>query len=196
VEFLGDAVLGLVVTDYMFLEHPGFAEGELAKIRASVVNASTLASLAEELSLGEALQLGKGEEASGGREKQSILSDAMEAVIGAVYLDGGLAPARRLVLDLLRGRIAESADGPGRHDHKTKLQELAVQHFDGLPRYAVLGDGPDHDKLFSATVSVAGVVRGQGEGRSKKEAEQAAASIAWLSLRAELDLIGHLEDSQ
>jgi ribonuclease-3 len=188
-EFLGDAVLGLVVTDRVYHLYPELPEGELAKVRAAVVNAEVLAQLAVEVGLGPALLLGKGEDASGGRNKPSILSDAMEAVIAAVYLDGGWDAANGLVLRLLAGRIAEAAAGPGGHDYKTRLQELAARQFDRLPRYQVSGHGPDHAKRFFATVLLDGEPRGSGEGRSKKQAEQAAAKAAWLWLR-EIDIEG------
>jgi ribonuclease-3 len=186
-EFLGDAVLGLVVTDRVYHLYPDLPEGELAKVRAAVVNAEVLAQLAVEVGLGSELLLGKGEDASGGRNKPSILSDAMEAVIAAVYLDGGWDAANGLVLRLLAGRIAEAAAGPGGHDYKTRLQELAARQFDRLPRYQVSGQGPDHAKRFYATVLLDGEPRGTGEGRSKKQAEQAAAQAAWLWLR-EIDV--------
>jgi len=186
-EFLGDAVLGLVVTDHLFRSYPTQPEGELAKVRASVVNSETLAELAASLDLGDALLLGKGEDASGGREKPSILADAMEAVIGAVYLDGGWAAAAALVMRLLGERIEEAAAGPGGQDYKTRLQELAARRFEQLPQYEVLDDGPDHAKRFFASVTVAGEVRGRGEGRSKKQAEQGAARQAWENLTALLD---------
>ena len=183
-EFLGDAVLGLVVTDHIFRTYPGLPEGELAKVRASVVNSALLAEVAAELGIGDFLRLGKGEDASGGREKPSILADAMEAVIGAVYLDGSWDAAAHLVLDLLGERVAEASAGPGGQDYKTRLQELAARTFDQLPRYAVSDDGPDHAKRFYATVLVGGQERGRGEGRSKKQAEQAAARAAWGVLAA------------
>lgn len=185
-EFLGDAVLGLVVTDHIYRAYPDLPEGELAKVRAAVVNAGVLADVAAELDLGAALLLGKGEDASGGREKPSILADAMEAVIGAVYLDGGWEAAYELVMRLLGDRIAEAAAGPGGQDFKTRLQELAARHFDQLPRYDVVDEGPDHAKRFYATVHLGGRPRGRGEGRSKKQAEQAAARTAWESLTTEL----------
>ena len=185
-EFLGDAVLGLIVTDHIFRTYPLLPEGELAKVRASVVNAGVLAELAAELRLGTALLLGKGEAQSGGREKPSILADAMEAVIGAVYLDRGWDGAWGLVMRLLGERIAEAAAGPGGQDFKTRLQELAARRFDELPRYHVADDGPDHAKRFFATVYVAGEPHGAGEGRSKKQAEQAAAREAWQTLQAVL----------
>ena len=181
-EFLGDSVLGLVVTDHIFAEYPALPEGELAKVRASVVNSALLAEVAAELDIGAHLLLGKGEDASGGREKPSILADAMEAVIGAVYLDGGWDAASDLVLTLLGDRVAEAAAGPGGQDYKTRLQELGARSFDQLPRYLVVDEGPDHAKRFFATVVLGGVERGRGEGRSKKQAEQAAARMAWASL--------------
>ena len=184
-EFLGDAVLGLVITDHAYRAYPALPEGELAKVRASVVNSAVLAEVAADLEIGTHLQLGKGEDASGGREKPSILADAMEAVIGAVYLDGGWDAAADLVLTLLGDRVVEAAAGPGGQDFKTRLQELAARTFDQLPRYAVLGEGPDHAKRFFATVHVGGAERGTGEGRSKKQAEQAAARAAWAALALE-----------
>jgi len=177
-------VLGLVVTDHLFRTFPHLAEGELAKVRASVVNAGVLADLATELGIGPCLALGKGEDASGGREKPSILSDAMEAIIGAVYLDGGWAAASELVLRLLEGRIAEASAGPGGQDYKTRLQELAARRLDTLPRYDVAEAGPDHAKRFYATVFLDDEECGSGEGRSKKQAEQAAAEQAWRALTA------------
>lgn len=186
IEFLGDAVLGMSVTTYIFDRFPSLSEGELAKVRASVVNAGALAEIATELGLGKSLFLGKGEDASGGREKPSILADAMEAVIGAVYLDGGWEPANKLILDLLRDRIEEASKGPGGQDYKTRLQELAARQLDQLPVYRIREEGPDHAKIFCATVSVGDEALGEGEGRSKKQAEQAAAKSAWMSLDAQL----------
>lgn len=183
-EFLGDAVLGLVVTDHVFRSYPLLPEGELAKVRASVVSAAALADVAAELDLGEALLLGKGEDASGGREKPSILADALEAVIGAVYLDAGWEAAAAVVLGLLGERIAAAAAGPGGQDYKTRLQELSARSFEDVPSYQVVDEGPDHAKRFFATVVVGGRTRGRGEGRSKKQAEQAAARCAWEDLRA------------
>jgi len=194
-EFLGDAVLGIVVTDHLFLTYPEMAEGELAKVRASVVNSEALALVAAGLSLGSALLLGKGEDASGGREKSSILADAMEAVIGAVYLDGGREAAATLVMGLLGEVIEEAAAGPGGQDYKTRLQELAAHRFDQVPRYEVVDDGPDHAKRFFATVTVGGVTRGRGEGRSKKHAEQAAAQEAWHELMEILSEAASSEDA-
>jgi ribonuclease-3 len=182
-EFLGDAVLSLVVTDHIFATYPALPEGELAKMRAAVVSAATLADVAAELRLGEALLLGKGESVSGGREKPSILADALEAVIGALYIDDGWDAASTLVMRLLGDRISEASEGPGGQDYKTRLQELAARQFGTLPRYAVTDEGPDHAKRFYAEVSLAGELRGRGEGRSKKQAEAAAARAAWEALR-------------
>ena len=180
-EVLGDAVLGMVVTDHIYRTYPRLPEGELAKIRATVVSAVVLAEVAAELQVGEALRLGKGEDSSGGRHKTSILADAIEAVIGAVYLDAGWEPVAELVLDLLADRITEAASGPGGTDYKTRLQELSATRFETLPRYSVTERGPDHAKHFSAEVEV-GDRRGTGEGKSKKQAEQAAAQMAWEAL--------------
>ena len=182
-EFLGDSVLGLVVTDFIYREYPALPEGELAKVRSSVVNAQALADAALSLDLGSAVRLGKGEDASGGREKPSILSDALEAVIGAIYLDGGWSAAKDFVLTLLGTLIEEAAAGPGGQDFKTRLQELAAQHYPDLPRYVVVDAGPDHAKTFHARVFIGPDEQGQGIGRSKKQAEQAAARAAWETLK-------------
>jgi ribonuclease III len=179
-------VLGLVVTDHIFRTYPDLPEGELAKVRATVVSAAALAEVAAELDLGAALLLGRGEDASGGREKPSILADAMEAVIGALYLDGGWDRAAEFVMRLMGERIEEASAGPGGQDYKTRLQELAARQLEVLPQYEVVDRGPDHAKHFTATVSLGGRRRGEGEGRSKKQAEQAAARDAWEALREEL----------
>lgn len=181
-EFLGDAVLGLVVTDHIFRTYPDLPEGELAKVRAAVVSAAALAGVAEDLGLGAALRLGRGEDASGGREKPSILADATEAVIGAVYIDGGWEAAVELVMGFAAERIVEAASGPGGDDYKTRLQEMSAQRFESLPRYELTERGPDHAKHFRATVLVGDDITGSGEGRSKKQAEQAAARNAWRAL--------------
>ncbi len=186
-EFLGDAVLGLIVTDYLYRSYPELPEGELAKARAAVVNSVSLAGTARELELGRSLRLGKGEDSSGGRSKPSILADAMEALIGAVYLDAGYATTATIVLDLLGDRLREAARGPGEEDYKTRLQELCAQTFDDLPSYRITDRGPDHAKVFEAEVLVAGVARGRGQGRSKKQAEQLAAREAWAALNAGAD---------
>jgi ribonuclease III len=182
-EFLGDSVLGFVVTKFVYAQHPTWPEGELAKLRAVVVSAETLAELARRVEVGPALRLGKGEDASGGRAKPSILSDAMEAVFAAVYLDGGLDVASRVILQALDGPIREQAAGPGGSDFKTRLQELALQRGDPLPRYRVRHEGPDHSRSFFAAVFLGDEVCGEGEGHSKKAAEQAAARVAWQRLQ-------------
>jgi ribonuclease III len=189
-EFLGDAVLGMVVTDHIFTAYPDMPEGELAKLRASVVSAATLAEVALDLDLGTAMRLGKGEAASGGARKPSILADALEAVLGAVYLDAGMEAVRPLVRRLLDDRILAAAVGPGGHDYKTQLQELAARHFEELPLYELRDEGPDHEKRFFAIVHLGGRSQGEGEGRSKKQAEQAAAHAAWTQLAARFGEIG------
>lgn len=177
-EFLGDAVLGLVVTDLAFRRLPDLSEGDLAKLRAATVNMGTLADIARELGIGELVMLGKGEEMSGGRDKASILADVLEAVLGAVYLDGGLEAASALIERLFYPRVVAYANGEGGRDYKTSLQELASQTLSASPDYRVTERGPDHQKEFTATVYFDGEPWGRGEGRSKKEAEQQAAREA------------------
>ena len=178
-EFLGDAVLGVVVTDHLFSAFPDLPEGQLAKARAAVVSSTTLAEVGRELGVGLDLRLGKGEDASGGREKASILADAIEAVLGAMYLDGGVEPVRRLVLEQLSERIDQAAERPGDKDYKTRLQEVAAHDGFTPPVYALTESGPDHHKRFHATVAVGGERLGAGTGTSKKEAEQKAARAAY-----------------
>jgi ribonuclease III len=177
-EFLGDAVLGLVITDLAYRAYGDLSEGELAKLRAAMVNMTMLAEVARELGLGEAVLLGRGEELSGGRNKASILADTLEAVFGAVYLDHGLRVAQRLIKRLFAHRMRAYVRGEGARDYKTLLQELAAQDLGRLPEYRVVERGPDHQKEFTASVSVAGRELGSGTGRSKKEAEQRAAREA------------------
>jgi ribonuclease-3 len=184
-EFLGDAVLGLVVAEFSYRSHPDLSDGQMSKVRASVVNTRVLAEVALGLGVADHLRLGRGEDLSGGRAKESILADALEAVIGAVYLDGGLSEAQRLVLGLLRDRIAVAVGEPGESDHKSRLQEQTVRLGRGVPHYEVEGSGPDHARRYLATVYVAGQRLGTGEGRSKKDAEQVAARVAWGSLEVE-----------
>ncbi len=181
-EFLGDAVLQLAITVHIFRAYPSLDEGDLAKVRAGVVSSAALAETATEIGLGQHVLLGRGEEASGGREKPSILADVMEAVIGAVYLDGGWNAATGLIMRIFGEKIERSAQGPGGHDYKTRLQELALQQGWGIPEYEVEEEGPDHAKKFYASVFVGGSTFGGGEGRSKKQAEQAAARAALESL--------------
>ncbi|MDP2291083.1 MAG: ribonuclease III [Actinomycetota bacterium] len=181
-EFLGDAVLGWVVADLAYHHHGDLTEGKLTDLRKSVVNASALAEVAQEIQLGPCLLLGKGEDAAGGRTKPSILSDALEAVLGAVYVDGGADAAFQLVQRLLTDRMGVAALRLDRLDYKTVLQELTAREFDTAPVYVLSDSGPDHEKRFFATVIVNGQSVGAGEGRSKKTAEQAAAEQAWLEL--------------
>ena len=176
-EFLGDAVLQLIVTDFLFQHYPEMREGEMAKVRAACVTRIELAAIAREVELGRYLSMGIGELASGGRTKDSILADAREAVLCAIYLDAGLEAARGVVRRHWAALIRSKAQAPGRRDFKTRLQERLAGR--GLrPEYRVQDAGPDHAKVFTAVVSVDGVVVGQGEGRSKKEAEQEAARQA------------------
>lgn len=176
-EFLGDAVLGLAVTDMIFAWYPNLSEGEMAKLRASTVNMGVLADVARKLDLGESLLLGRGEEQSGGRGKQSILADAVEAVLGAVYLDQGVGEARRLIEEWFGPIIREHVEHDVVRDFKTNLQEIAAKR--GIvPEYRLTSSGPDHAKRFRAEVFIGGRLGGVGEGRSKKEAEQAAAKEA------------------
>ena len=184
-EFLGDAVLGVVVTDHLYRAAPDMSEGVLARHRSELVSAAALAGVARSVHLGAALALGKGEEATGGREKTSILADGMEAVIGAVYIDGGIGAATTLVLHLLDERIDEVLHGGLESDHKSRLQELAARRFGQLPRYVLRDEGPEHEKHFWARVELDGETWGEGEGRTKKQAEQAAAHHAFERLRAD-----------
>ena len=184
-EFLGDAVLGLVVTDTLFRAHPDLPEGQLAKLRSAVVNAKALADVGRDLELGDHIRLGRGEETTGGQDKSSILADTVEAVIGAVYIGLGLAAADALVHRLFDPLIAAAAQLGAGLDWKTSLQELTAGVGLGVPDYLIDDAGPDHQKTFTAVVRVAGVDRGSGSGRSKKEAEQQAAAAAWNSLRVD-----------
>jgi ribonuclease-3 len=182
-EFLGDAVLGLVVARYTYATYPGFPEGMLAKVRSAVVNARVLAQVADRLGVGDEILLGRGEESSGGRAKASILADAFEAILGAIYLDAGFEATEVLVLRELHDLIAAACLEPDDFDHKSRLQELAVRNGEGTPRYVVVGSGPDHDRTYVAEVFVAGMRKGEGAGRSKKDAEQEAARDAWEGLQ-------------
>jgi ribonuclease-3 len=184
-EFLGDSVLGLVVTDALFHRHPDLSEGQLAKLRAAVVNMRALADVGRALELGRYVRLGRGEEATGGRDKSSILADTVEALIGAVYLDQGLDAASELVHRLVDDLIVASATLGAGLDWKTSLQELTSQAMLGVPEYHVSETGPDHAKVFTAAAVVAGTVYGVGRGRSKKEAEAQAAQAAWNALRSD-----------
>jgi ribonuclease III len=196
-EFLGDAVLGVVITDHVFRTYPSLTEGELTDIRKAVVNSVTLAEVAVELDLGPHLLLGKGEEQSGGREKPSILADALEALLGIVYVHAGFEVATDVVLGLLGERVAEAeAQGPGGQDHKSRLQELVAHRFAAPPLYETEAAGPDHARSFRVTVFVGGTPRGVGEGRSKKQAEQAAARAAVVALTTDVDVAAVVADGE
>ena len=186
-EFLGDSVLGLIVTDSLYRRHPDLAEGQLAKLRAAVVQARALAEVARGLDLGAFIRLGRGEEVTGGRNKASILADTLEAVIGAVYLDQGLEAAHALVHRLFDPVIERSSNLGAGLDWKTSLQELSAAEGLGVPEYVISETGPDHEKTFTAAARVGGETYGTGTGRSKKEAEQQAAETAWRAIRGALD---------
>lgn len=194
-EFLGDAVLGAVVAEELYRRFPTADEGWLSRARATVVRASTLADTAEELGLGAELRLGKGEEATGGREKPSILADALEAVLGAVHLDAGRDASRAVILRLLGERIATASGEPGHLDDKSYLQEYASRVLREVVVYTVTDTGPEHDKTFVATAVLAGQAWGVGTGRSKKQAEQRAARQAYDALTAEAPPGGDTPDT-
>jgi len=175
-EFLGDAVLGLVIADALY-RAGGLDEGDMAKVRAAVVDTGALAEVARAIELGPHLMLGRGEAASGGADKSSILADALEAVIGALYIDGGLEPAQAFILEHWDALVSSRAEAPGQRDYKTRLQE-AWASYGLIPEYRVEGWGPDHDRRFRATVFAGDEELGSGEGTSKKRAEQAAARQA------------------
>jgi ribonuclease III len=184
-EFLGDAVLGFVVADVLFRDFPEFDEGQKSKMKASLVSAATLAQQAERLDLGEHMLLGRGEEKTGGRRKQALLADSYEALIAAIYLDGGVEPARAFIVREFGPLIAEARRvGVSDRDYKSALQELLQSRELPLPEYRLVGSiGPDHRKLFQVEVIVRGERIGDATGRSKKEAEQEAARAALEKLR-------------
>ncbi|MCH8970810.1 MAG: ribonuclease III [Acidobacteria bacterium] len=183
-EFLGDAVLQLVITDLLYESYPHLAEGQMAKVRAAVVSGPALAEIARSIDLGAHIELAQGEERTGGREKDSILADAVEAILGSVYLDSGIDSVGEIILSLWADRVADRAKSPGIKDYKTRLQEHVAR--DGRrPVYEVEGSGPDHSRQFRAVVYVDGSRLGSGEGRSKKAAEQSAAQEALASLSSD-----------
>ena len=182
-EFLGDAVLELVVSRYLFTHYPDLAEGEMTRLRAEVVSEPSLAVLARNLSLGERLYLGKGEELSGGREKDSLLANAFEALLGAIFVDGGFDPACRVGEKLLVPLLVAARKSKSGSDHKTQLQELMQARYGHPPAYILKGvEGPDHQRIFSIVVMNDDAIIGRGSGRSKKAAEQEAARQALLTL--------------
>ena len=177
-EFVGDSVLGMVTATHLYARFPDMPEGKMTRLRAELVCEQALYEVAERLELGHCLLLGRGEESSGGRERPSILADCVEAVIAAMYLDGGMEPAARFILSQVLSKLDEPGEGHS-HDWKTELQELIQRKPGRTLSYAMTGEsGPDHLKRFSAAVSMNGTVIGAGEGRTKKEAEQAAAKAA------------------
>lgn len=182
-EFLGDSVLGLVVTEHLFTSYPEMSEGQLAKLRAAVVNSRALADVARGLDLGSVIKLGRGEESTGGRDKSSILADTTEAVIGAVFVDHGIEKSRLFVHHLFDPVMDLVVTLGAGLDWKTSLQELCSLHGLDAPQYVVTEAGPDHAKTFTASVVLDGQTYGPGEGRNKKEAEQKAAAIAFDAVR-------------
>ncbi len=181
-EFLGDAVLSLLVSEHLTSLLPNSTEGALSKLKARLISEKVLAQVARRLALGHSLKLGRGEERSKGRDKDSLLADALEAVIAAVYIDGGLDQVRCVVTNLFASEYSHVATQhyrPGADDYKTQFQEWCQKRFESLPQYAVVGEsGPDHDKRFVVELTVQGTVVGRGSGRTKKEAEQVAAKEA------------------
>ena len=181
-EFVGDSVLGMVVAAHLYRSFPSLPEGRMTKLRAELVCEQSLWETARELELGRFLRLGKGEELTGGRERPSILADCVEAVIAAIYLDGGFEPARALIDNCILAKLDGGAFAAA--DYKTELQELVQQTPGHSVSYALTGEsGPDHDKRFTASVSLGDRLIGSGEGRTKKEAEQMAAKLALEHLR-------------
>lgn len=182
-EFLGDSVLGLIVTEELYKRFPDLDESRLSPLRSGVVNMRALADIARTLELGSVIRLGRGEEVTGGRDKNSLLADALEAIIGAVYLENGFAKAAEVVLELIEKTLENAVAKGAGLDGKTALQELLATQSKGVPEYVVTETGPDHDKSFTAFAMVGGLALAQGEGKSKREAEQVAARVAYELLR-------------
>ena len=189
-EFLGDAVLDLCVSDVLMQQFPTHTEGQLSKIRASLVNEATLAEIAKGFKLGDFLLLGKGEEFSGGRNKNSILANALEAAIAAIYLDGGFDSTLQYIKALFLPLIEKWVRSPIYKDYKTILQEFSQNRFKTVPKYQLIHEsGPDHDKVFHIQLSISNVLTATGIGKNKKDAEQQAARQAVEDLRR----LGHLD---
>jgi ribonuclease-3 len=179
IEFLGDSVLSLIISEYLFRMYPKLPEGELTVTRAKIVCENSLAKCAVDIGLGDFLLLGRGEELSGGRKKASILSDAFEALIGAIYIDGGFDTAKGFILKYMEGIVRDCVEGKLFYDFKTQLQELVQQNGEHRIVYSVIREsGPDHNKTFVTEVTINDVITGEGKGRSKKESEQNAAKDA------------------
>lgn len=183
-EFLGDSVLGLVVTEELYTKYPDLDESRLSPLRSGIVNMRALADIARELELGQYIRIGKGEELTGGRDKNSLLADSLEALIGAIYLSHGFTESQRVVRNLISATLESAMSKGAGLDGKTALQELAASRKLSAPEYQVTESGPDHDKTFVATAVVGGVAVASGEGKSKREAEQIAARIAYDKLAA------------
>ena len=181
-EFLGDSVLGLVVTEELYLRYPDLDESRLSPLRSGIVNMRALADIARSLELGQYMRIGKGEEVTGGRDKNSLLADSLEALIGAIYLSHGFAESQRVVANLISETMENAKDRGAGLDGKTALQELAAARKISAPEYQISESGPDHDKTFVATAVVGGEAIATGEGKSKREAEQLAARIAYEKL--------------
>jgi len=187
-EFLGDSVLGVVITEALYLRHPDLAEGKLAKLRASVVNMRALASVARRIGddgIGKYLLLGRGEDATGGRDKASILADTLEALLGAIHLQFGIEVASQVIHRLFDPMLDEAPGQGAGLDWKTSLQELTAERGLGVPDYTITSEGPDHAKSFTAAAVISGETYDVRPGRNKKEAEQAAAEAAWRALTAD-----------
>ncbi len=185
-EFMGDSVIDVIVSDYLVRNFPDLAEGPLSKIRAAVVHEAGLADLARAVDLGQYLLLGKGEELSGGREKNSLLADAYEAVAGAVYFDSDMATAFRIFLPQLKSKINQCSETSNSIDFKSELQEYTQSHLSCVPTYQVIKEtGPDHSKQFQVGALIHEEILGQGTGRTKKEAEQSAAKVALKKLKTQ-----------
>jgi ribonuclease-3 len=182
-EFLGDSVLGLIVTEELYKRYPDFDESRLSPLRSGVVNMRALADIARGLQLGQYIRLGKGEEVTNGRDKNSLLADALEALIGAIYLQFGFAKCTEIVRDLITPTMDSAVARGAGLDGKTALQELAASLGKGAPEYIVSEEGPDHDKNFTAVAMLAGVALSEGTGKSKREAEQVAARAAYEALK-------------
>ncbi len=182
-EFLGDAVLELCVSEYLYNRFSEYNEGDMTRLRAQTVCEGALFDVAKRLGLGSALLLGRGEDHSGGREKPSILSDAVEALIGALYIDGGMDTARRFIMSFIGEAVQSAVSGGPHKDYKTMLQEYVQKRHMGQIAYVLTGSsGPDHNKVFAMDVSVAGTVVGSGEGKTKQEAGQQAAKAALIEM--------------
>ena len=183
-EFLGDAVLELIVSHELYTDYPEYCEGELTKLRAAIVRKTTLAKVAKQIDIGPYIRLGKGEEQGGGRKRNALLADAMEAIIGALFLDGGLDKARKFILDHFADEIERLDHDHHKMDYKSILQEITQSRFQTLPRYAVISEtGPPHDRIYEISLTIAKEPYGIGKGRNKKDAQQKAARAALIKLQ-------------